>query len=163
MHINRLNGFFIGGTFEAGDSEMTIDDQNKVLNEALDVRFAQLKAVWEAHEKALKDMRPIVPVECCYANETHEDGFAEHSYYLGYWRDNGQWRIFHGYQLEPHQERIDWTPIHEAAAKLRVKAAEHIDDLRKAIVTSKEEFIPELDNAIATLANGLDNYKLDKK
>lgn len=159
MHINRLNGFFIGGTFLPGGRAMTIDEQNQHANEALDVRFEQLKAAWEEHEKALKAMRPLESVTCCYSSEVDDSGGALCNLYLGYWKDNGQWRIYHGDECEPHDQHIHWTPIHEASARYRIKAASHIDVLREELVKSKNEFIPELDAAITTLARKLEDYK----
>jgi hypothetical protein len=151
MHVNRLNGFFIGGTFQPGDQTMTIEERNQNSNEAMDVRFEQLKAAWEQYEQELKSMRPVDPVQVCY-DEDHESSADRR--YLAFWKSGGQWKIYHGHhEYGEYDEQLHWTPINEAPVRWRLTAVKHLDMLKEAIVKSKEKFIPDMDEAIASLVS----------
>lgn len=151
MHANRLNGFFIGGTFLPGDNTMTVDERNQHANEAMDVRFAQLTAAWEQLEQELKTMRPVDPVEVCYFDDRRESIDRR---FLAFWKSSGQWRIWHGHhEYQDYDEQIRWTQINEAPVRWRLDAVKHLEKLKEAIVKSKEEFIPEMDMAVESLVN----------
>src|SRR5262245_10004651 len=155
MHFNRLKFYFNSGIYP-GVTTMSIEESNEEVNKAMDARFAQLRAIWDAHESALKTMRPLDFTETCYFSDPDADANGLHSFYLGLWKVSGNWKIHHGYMYEPHDQSIDWTPINDASARDRVRAAKYIHKLKEAIVESKKEFIPELDEAIAELTKNLE-------
>ena len=144
---------------------MTLDERNQEINQVLDARFNQLNAAIEAHEAKLKKMMVARDAEVMYNKfEDTDDNMVssgQYQYYLGMIKQRGEWRLCHGTCYEsycggPPDEGIDWKPLVEASVDYRINAADHVEELREAIVQSKEELVPELEKAIETLAKSLD-------
>ncbi len=142
---------------------MTLDKRNLEINKALESRFAQLNSAIEAHEKKFKEM--MVPKDTwiiydCYQDADPASGqpWGEHQSHVGMIKLRGAWRLCYAehYLSYQHEEpEVDWKPLVEASIEIRIEAAKHIEALREAIVKAKEELVPEVEKAIATLAQSL--------
>lgn len=145
---------------------MTIDERNEEVNKALESRFSQLNAALEAHEAKLKAM--MVPVDMwvmyhSYSNDDwrSRDIYGEYQFFIGMIKLKGGWRLCHAYHYFDYsgpEEDFDWKPLVEISVEDRIRATEHIDKLREAIVLKKEKLVPDIEKAIATLAKSLEGY-----
>jgi len=167
MPFNRINGFYIGNGFYQESKTMTLEDRNDEVNKALETRFSQLNAAFEAHEAKLKAMmvpRDVSVVYKQYADHPDNPG-GEYKFFIGLIKLGGKWRLCYGSCHESwigdDDEGIDWKPIVDSSLEERMEAAEHLDKLREAIVMAKEKLVPVVENAIATLAKSLDDYGKD--
>jgi hypothetical protein len=166
MPFNRINGFYVGNFAIQEIKTMTLEEKNDEVNKVLEARFTQLNAALEAHEAKLKAMMVPKDTWILYASETDEDErsgqvHGEYQFFIGMVKLRGTWRLCHGncYQsCTGPDEDFNWKPITEASIEDRLKASEHINELREAIVEEKEKLIPEVEKAIATLAKSLERY-----
>ena len=149
---------------------MTLEERNDEVNKALEARFTQLNAALEAHEAKLKAM--MVPKDTWFVYKSYADEDVpgqprgEYQYCIGMIKLRGAWRLCHSYHYISYswpEEDMDWKPLVEASIEDRIKAAEHIDKLREAIVEAKEKLVPDVERAIATLAKFLERYEEDRK
>jgi len=145
---------------------MTLDERNDEVNKALENRFSQLNAALEAHETKLKAMMVPKDVWVMYDSGSVEDQsgntVGEFSLHIGMIKLRGAWRLCHTnhyFHYSGPEEDFDWKPLVEASIEDRLKAAEHIDKLREAIVEAKEKLVPDVEKAIATLAKSLERYE----
>jgi hypothetical protein len=145
---------------------MTLDERNDEVNRALESRFSQLNAALEAHEAKLKAM--MIPKDAWVVYKSYDDEDVpgqpkgEHQFCVGMIKLRGAWRLCHVHHYVSYswpEEDFDWKPLVEASIEDRIKAAEHIDKLREAIVKEKEKLVPDVEKAIATLAKSLDEYR----
>jgi hypothetical protein len=166
MPFNRINGFYFGNWLYQETKSMTLEERNDEVNKALEARFSQLNAALETHEAKLKAMMVPVDTWAMYHSYTDEDlrsgeTHGEYQYYIGMIKLRGVWRLCHSYCYFPYsglEEDFDWKPLVEISIEDRIKAAEHIEKLREAIVLKKEKLIPDVEKAIATLAHSLNRY-----
>lgn len=143
---------------------MTLDERNDEVNKALDARFSQLNAALEAHEAKLKAM--MVPKDAWVMYDSYDDEdlrsgqtYGQHQAYIGMIKLRGAWRLCHAYHYVSYsgpEDDLNWTPLVEVNIEGRIKAAEHIDKLREAIVEAKEKLVPDVEKAIAALAKSLE-------
>lgn len=164
MPFNRIGGFYVGKFTGLESQTMTIDDQNDELNEALDTRLSQLSAAIEAHEKALKAMKIPRNVIHCYLSEEIRDENGQitgscYDYYIAMIKWQGTWRLCHDMNYEPGPSIFDWKPLVDCSISDRLRAAPHLDELRKKIVDEKTKLIPELEAAIEGLAKSLETFE----
>lgn len=163
VHFNRINGFYAGAWSFQDGSKMTIEKRNQEINKALESRFAQLNSAIEAHEQKLKQMMVPKEVSIVYASYQDSDPasgqvWGEYSSHLGMVKLRGAWRLCYAehylcYQAE--ETEIDWKPLVEASIEIRIEASKEIEKLREEIVKSKEALVPEIEQAIAKLAESL--------
>lgn len=149
---------------------MTLDERNDEVNKALEARFSQLNAALEAHEAKLKAMMVPKNASVVYRRYTDEDQvgneLGEYQFCVGMVKLRGEWRLCHARHYSSYisdDNEPDWKPIVEASIEDRIKAAEHLDKLREAIVETKEKLVPDVEKAIATLAKSLERYGEDEK
>jgi hypothetical protein len=158
MPFNRINGFFVGAFHMPEKHEMTIEERNSELNQSLESRLNQLNSAIEQQEKELKSMMVARDTFFCYRTGDELDGgrpVGEHSWYVGMIRLKGGWRLCHAahyFHYQGFEEDIEWKPLVECSIEERIEAAPHIEKLREAIVESKEKLMPELEQAISSLA-----------
>jgi hypothetical protein len=159
MPFNRINGFYVGDFQMLEKPEMTIDERNENLNEALTTRLEQLKAAIEEQESQLKAMRLACDAKHAYHSETMEDEqrncIGEINWYVGMIKLKGGWRLCYAKDYEHYSwpgESIDWKPLVDCSIEERIDAVPHIGALREAIVKSKESLVPELEKAIEAVA-----------
>jgi len=159
--FNRINGFYVGNWSLKEATHMTLDERNDEVNAALEARFSQLSAAITAQEAKLKSMGVFRDASLVYAGDADFDpdaGFqtGQHQFLIGMIKLQGEWRLCHGYQYEDERGEVvaepDWKPLVEASIDERFDAIEFIDDLRTAIVESKEQLIPSVERAVAHLA-----------
>lgn len=159
MPFNRINGFYVGAFHSPENSQMSIDERNEELNDALTVRLEQLNAAIEAQESQLKGMRLARDVQHVYRSESCEDDnrncIGEINWMVAMVKLKGGWRLCYSHHLENYNwpdERVDWKPLVECSIEERIDAVPHIAELRNAVVISKEKLMPELEKAIETIA-----------
>ena len=163
MPFNRINGFYVGNWRCQESKSMTLDERNDEVNKALESRFSQLNAVLETHEAKLKAMmvpKNVSVIYRSYADDDQQPG-GEYQFCLGMIKLRGAWRLCHAshyWSYNRPDDEPDWKPIVEASIEDRVRAAEHIEKLREAIVNEKEKLVPDVEKAIATLAKSLERY-----
>lgn len=93
---------------------------------------------------------------------------GQYQSFIGMIKLRGAWRLCHAnhyfdYSAPDDDLFGDWRPIVEASVEDRIKAAEHIDKLREAIVEEKEKLVPDVEKAIATLVSSLERYEEGRK
>ncbi|MHB1038315.1 MAG: hypothetical protein ACYC35_28135 [Pirellulales bacterium] len=165
MPFNRIGSFYVGRFTDLELNIMTLDDQNDELNEALDTRLSQLSAAIAAHEKALKAMKIPRDVIYCYLSEQIIDhnGNATgqfDAYYVAMIKWQGTWRLCHAEHYScDYSSTFDWKPLVDCSIPDRLRAAPHLDKLRKRIVEEKMKVIPELEAAIEGLATSLESFE----
>lgn len=167
MSFNRIGGFYIGGCLECTEPKtMSIDDQNKELNEVLENRLGQLNSAIAAHEQALKAMMIPRDVCHCYLAEADKDEDGQiagtSSFYLGMIKWQGAWRLCHGVEYWPGPDDREWKPLVDSSIPNRLRAASHFDDLRLKIIEEKKKLIPEVEATIEGLAQSLERYEQPK-
>jgi hypothetical protein len=163
MPFNRINGFYAGKFTEPESKTMSIDDQNDELNKAIGTRLSQLNAAIEAHEKALKAMMVPRTVKHCYLSEDIQDENGQwtgnsYDYCIAMIKWQGTWRLCHDMKFSGDQSGFDWKPLVDCSIPDRLRAAAHLDALRKEIVEEKKKVIPELEAAIESLAKSLETF-----
>ena len=128
----------------------------------LSVRFAELNKLWRVAEEELQKIPIPVDVLLMYASEdTNEDrpDRARISFYLGFVKSAGGWRICHGQTHDDFPEYgYGWKPITECPLDVRVKAVPHIGMLRERVLQVAEECLPRIDKAIANLRNAIADW-----
>jgi hypothetical protein len=165
MPFNRIGSFYVGRFAEQESQTMTLDDQNDELNEALDTRLSQLNAAIEAHEKALKAMKIPRNVIHCYRSEDILDYNGQatgntNDYFIAMIKWQGTWRLCHDMRYSgDYGSDFSWKPLVDSSIPDRLRAAPHLDELRKKIVEEKRKVIPELEAAIEGLAKSLENFE----
>ena len=136
---------------------MTIDEKNDEANRVFDGRIEQLNAAFERAEEAFQAMRLIVDTEYRYAEWTDEQTGFPGGHYIGMVKMIGHWRLCWGY-LDDEQS-IVWRAIRQASVEDRMAAANHLDDLRKAVVTTKQELISKIETATAHVTDCIENLQ----
>jgi len=138
--------------------EMTIDERNDELNQALTARLEQLNLGIEKQEGELKAMMIARDTQYCYRTAEELDGgrtVGEHSWHIGMIRLKGGWRLCHAahyFHYQGFEEDIAWKPLVDCSIEERIEAVSHIGALREEIVKSKESLVPELEKAIEAVA-----------
>jgi hypothetical protein len=160
VHFNRINGFYVGNWFCQELKTMAIDKRNEEINKALESRFAQLNSAIEAYEQKLKRM--MVPKDTSIVYDSYQDTdpatgqpWGEHSSHVGMIKLRGAWRLCyadHHLSYQQEEPELDWKPLVEGSIEIRIEAAKHIEKLMQEIVNAKEKLIPEIEQAIASLA-----------
>jgi hypothetical protein len=165
MPFNRIGGFYIGRFTDQESQVMTLDEKNNELNEALDARLSQLNAAIEAHEKALKAMKIPRNVIHCYLSEDILDHNGQgtgnsYDYYIAMIKWQGSWRLCHDMSYSgDYSSDFSWKPLVDCSIPDRLRAAPHLEELRKKIVEEKKKVIPELEAAIEGLAKSLEAFE----
>lgn len=135
---------------------LNLSERATAAREALFHRYDELNALWTQAEEQLTKLHVPHGVECYYRDWEEAGGQFSAYAHLGLQKLGGKWRICHGYSCDADPEQsIDWIPITDCAADVRVAAAPHVALLREAVVKSAEEFVPKVDAAIAELRKEL--------
>lgn len=124
--------------------------RNKAALKAVSPLFEDLNKSWERIEEFFRKQGILRSVQIPYASD--EDGYGQPvaEYLIGLQKRRGEWRICYGefWYANPTGE-ADWTPITEAGIEVRVKLLNHVTELFATLVKSNEEFVPELEQAVA--------------
>lgn len=159
MPFNRINGFYIGAFQMPETPEMTVDERNDELNEALTTRLEQLNAAIEEHETRFKTMGLARDAKHVYRSHSMEDNqrncIGEVNWYVGMIKLKGGWRLCYAHDHEHYSypnDTVSWKPLVECSIEERIDAVPNIGALREAIVKSKESLVPELEKAIEAVA-----------
>lgn len=138
---------------------MTLTERAEHSRKELFRRYDELNTLWQQAEEELRRFhvpRDVRHVYHSYDLDPTQPGYRVCQLYLGLRKEKGKWRIFHGTWLDwGPEDPIDWTPITECSAEIRVKAAQHLPGLREAVVKSAEDFIPQVDAAIEAMKTAL--------
>ncbi len=132
---------------------MTLDERAQNARDTLFKRYDVLNALWLQAEEQLTAFHVPRPASYAYLEYDDPDSpLAMIHERLGLQKIRGKWRICHGLDYDVWPDREQWTPITECSAEIRVRAVRYVQDLRKAIVDDAERFIPQVEEAIHTLA-----------
>jgi hypothetical protein len=138
---------------------LTLEQRAKKVRDELFSRYDQINALWLKAEEQITQFHIPQPVQFTYGSYNLEDPgpyYCEVCECLGLFKIKGKWRICYGSFLPDHEGGPnEWTPITEASAQIRIEAASHLPDLKKAVVESAEKFVPKVDQAIQALAAAL--------
>lgn len=136
----------------------TINERAEHAESVLFERYDELNALWQKAEKELTAHHIPHTVSYQYYRPTCSEEAAEDPMvkFVGLSKKNGAWRICHGeYHHDCPYDDIDWTPITECSATLRVSTTHWLPKLREAIVAASERFIPQVEQAIQRLRKEL--------
>ncbi len=114
----------------------------RTVDEVLSDRYDALNQTFVEAEQILRSLRSphAVWVRCNNEGEQELLGLAKH---------RGRWMICHAVG----DEFSDVKPITECSISVRVRAAHVVKDLYEKIVKTKEEYIPQVDEAIQELVS----------
>lgn len=117
-------------------------------------KYKSLNELWEKAEEQLTKYHLPRAVGHEYFTECDEQyrdaPVAGHC--IGVQKIKNEWRLCHGvYSYNSPDQEANWKPIVECSATLRTQLVKHLPALREAIVTSAEQFVPVVDNAISAL------------
>jgi hypothetical protein len=119
-------------------------------------RYNQLNALWINAEEVIG--RFHIPQAVWYEYRIHvEDSGTETGYCLGVSKIEGKWRICHRTYCHLTAKSSDVTPITECSEETRVTTAQHVPELLDQVVTSAEQFIPRVDEAIEAVRGFIDS------
>lgn len=160
MRFNRINGFYCGNWSTSELREMSIDEQNQEVNEALDSRLSQLNELLAEKEAELAAMRVVRDAAFAYraVEDLDEQGqiVGEHMSRLGMikWRSGWRLCISHEYWSYSGGPEPDshWRPVSECTIDERMDALKHWEKLKAMIVAEKAKLIPELEKVIGDAA-----------
>lgn len=124
-------------------------------------RYDKLNELWRKAEDQLRQF--MVPSEVVHVYETyvdHEDPDAlQHNLAtynaLGWVRCKGAWRLCHGVAEDKYSGEFYWVPITDCAIDRRKSVVQHFAKLRAQVVAAAAEAVPQLDDAIAQLADAI--------
>lgn len=126
-----------------------------VAQNGLFARYDELNETWLHAERMLNSFHIPHGYHVVYQSFRADD--VDHNYdeylHLGMVKIKGNWRICHGCSDDVRPEVVDWTPITECSAMIRVSAATHFDKLFEEAVRVSEQFLLRTAKAISHLRN----------
>lgn len=131
----------------------SVSQRAAIARKSLHDRYDELNDLWLRAEEQLAKYHIPIEVDCVYRSWDVEGTPWSQGKSLGMRKlGNSKWRICFAHWHEGYpEEDLSWIPIVDCPVEIRVEAAEHLNDLREAIVKSSEQFIPKVDAAIAAL------------
>jgi hypothetical protein len=136
---------------------MTLDKRAQKVRRDLFDRYDQLNALWLKAEEQLKQNH--IPRMSYYDfPESPADLDSNGNRWtqsIALWKVKGEWRICYGTHPDFDPGMLEWKPIVECSAEVRVEAVKHLRGLQKAAIDSAETFIPEVDSAIKQLSEAI--------
>ena len=137
--------------------------RNQEAMKAVSPLFDELNKTWEKIEQFFRKQGILRDVELALKplEDVQYGPYADTL--IGIQKRRGEWRICYGisHYNNPNQE-TDWTAIPECSTELRVELLDHVKDLFAELVKTNEEFIPELEQAVAKSHNVLEELGLIK-
>jgi hypothetical protein len=129
----------------------TLEERNSVADQSLPKTFDELNEAITQTEPLLRSLKPIKSAWYTYDTEhSHDSVMPDVQHIIGFDKHDGKWRIVYcesdGTEPDPYV-----CPLTDCKIENRVRAARHIPKLHELIVTSKEEFIAEVDDVISAL------------
>lgn len=127
-------------------------DQNRLADQALAVRYAQLsKKIGEAEEYFASLRLP----DFIFVAYNHEQG--EHSPLddrweaLGFVKLSGKWRLCYAYVNQAMLDEIEgpeWKPLVDCSTDIRLEAIGKLRELKMEALRAKEEYAKKVDEAM---------------
>jgi hypothetical protein len=134
-----------------GKRKSPLDERNRQAEQALATRYDALNQAFVEAEQRLKALKPLHPVWVDY-NHDYCEGQPDQWELLGLFKHQGKWRLCHATDHEMNDCGFDdIKPVVECPVDVRVRAAKIVRQLHEKIVKSKEEYIPQVDEAIREL------------
>ena len=136
--------------------EMSLEKDVTELRDKIAHKYDMLNSLWLDVQKQLTSCQIPRPVVHIYHSAC--SGPEEPMVYtaLGLQKIHGKWTLCQTQyedRFDPHHH--DWVPILQCSVQIRLEAAPHVEALYAAVVQSAEDFIPEVDSAIAALSGVL--------
>lgn len=137
-----------------GKRKPTLEERNHQADQTLSTRYDALNQAFVEAEQRLKSLKPLHPAWVDY-NRDSCDGQPDRWEVLGLTKHQGKWRLCHAIDNELNDDgsMYDLKPIVECPVDVRVRAAKVVQQLHEKIVKSKEEYIPQVDEAIRELTD----------
>jgi len=136
-------------------SKTELEKKNLEVRQKLENGLDRLNAMWEQVEQKLIAFQTPRYVNFTYDTQTNpESGESAYSM-LALAKVGGDWRVCYGIFYDSDHEEPDWKPITDCSAEIRVEAAKHVSKLKEEIIRTAEGFLPEIENAIASLDEAL--------
>ncbi len=130
-----------------------LEERNRQAEQALASRYDALNQAFVEAEQLLKSLKPLHPVWIDY-NRDSSDGQPDRWEVLGLNKYQGKWRLCHATDNELNEYGCnDIKPIVECPVDVRVRAAKVVRQLHEKVVKSKEEYLPQVDEAIKELTD----------
>jgi hypothetical protein len=149
------------GSVPVPKKNLSPDERNQQANEELSTRYDTITKLLSEAETKLKRLRPPVSVWLAYGSRPldPDDPNDPRTQWelVGLTKYEDKVRLCHAYDSDI-SDISDVRPIVECAAEVRVKAAKMIRKLRLKVIRSKEEFIPQVDEAIKELMEALSEF-----
>ncbi len=128
-----------------------LQSRNHQVTAQLAARFDALNAGFVIAETKLKEIKPLRSVWVWYDHDdtVHGPGACDA---LGLHKLDNTWRLVHGDDHDGNEDLpFDIKPIVECSVEVRIRAAKQVRQLHEKIIHQKEQFIPEVEEAIAEL------------
>jgi hypothetical protein len=138
----------------------SLEERNEHADAELSTRYEQINQLLAEAEKRLKRLKPPQEVWIAYnMKQVNPDnpGSPECWELIGLCRYAGTVRLCHATDWD-EGDIANIRPVVECPAEVRVKAANLIGKLRIKFVKMKEEFIPQVDDAINVLTSALAKF-----
>jgi hypothetical protein len=150
----KVNRICVNGSAASPQRKPSLAERVEQADAELSTRYNALNQLFSIVEQRLKSLKPLQPVWHIYAHERIE-GQVEEWELLGLTLYQGKWRLCHGHDHELNAEGpiLDIKPIIECPVDIRVRASQVVRQLHEKIVQSKEEYIPQVDQAIKELTD----------
>ena len=133
----------------ASKREPTLAERNTEAVSTASKLLDRLSETWVEIEKALLKDGVLAPVEMGIdlVHDADENPIGEEQF--GLQKINSRWRVccrYYHFHAPPHASQ-DWTPVTESSIDDRMVLLDHVDDLRKAIVTGNEACVLRIEEA----------------
>jgi hypothetical protein len=146
--------FSANGSAPSPKRKPTLSERVEQADSELSTRYSHLNQLYSIVEQRLKSLKPLHPVWLAYAH-SHVEGQTDDWELLGLMLYQGKWRLCHGHDHDLNVDGpiLDVKPIIECSVDIRVRATQVVPQLEERIVRSKEEYIPQVDQAINNLTD----------
>jgi hypothetical protein len=137
-------------------------DTTEYVKNEVDLKLDRLNELWMKLERKLLTQEPPRRICCLYYKsaepDEHDPRDAIERRYLGIQRHAGKWRVCYANVWACiREDEFPWKPILECDAPTRAEAVRGIDDLKSEVRKTRSVFIPQLDKAISTLEDAIDD------
>ena len=140
-----------------------IKRNQKALKQAAPL-FDRINHAWDEIEDFFRKQGVLRPASFTYRNWSESNGQGEWGgqRLLGVEKVKGKWRICHGDLYDNGPLDVSWMPMAECGIELRIEMLEYVGELFAVMVKSNEEYIAEIEQAVALSDEVLANLGLSE-
>ena len=137
--------------------------RNKKTMQTVSPLFDELNKTWEEIEKFFRQQGILRDVLHGFGTLEDERYGPQADLLIGIQKQRGEWRICYGtYYYNNPEDVTNWTPVTECSTEVRIELLDHVNDLFEKLVKRNEEFIPELEQAVAKSHSVLEDLGIAK-